>query len=129
LKYINSELKVKFDLDMTSKPKPVAGPDDLLLLLTHHWARDESVLPTEDDRHDVATITLFQAYTGARPAEFVHASRAKRAKTLSAKQKRRKANGWEMKITAELVPQTMARTPTMMTTVTPAMALILTVIS
>jgi hypothetical protein len=77
LKYINSELKVKFDLDPTSKPKPVAGPDDLLLLLTHHWARDESVFPTEDDRHDVATIMLFQAYTGARPAEFVHATKGK----------------------------------------------------
>jgi hypothetical protein len=77
LKYINSELTVKFDLDTTSKPKPVAGPDDLLLLLTHHWARDESVFPTEDDRHDVATIMLFQAYTGGRPAEFVHASKGK----------------------------------------------------
>lgn len=62
---------------MTSKPKPVAGPDDLLLLLTQHWARDESVFPTEDDRHDVATIMLFQAYTGGRPAEFVHASKGK----------------------------------------------------
>jgi hypothetical protein len=77
LKYINSELKVKFDLDTTSKPKPVAGPDDLLLLLTHHWARDESVFPTEDDRHDIATIMLFQAYTGGRPAEFVHASKGR----------------------------------------------------
>jgi hypothetical protein len=62
---------------MTSKPKPVAGPDDLLLLLTHHWARDESVFPTEDDRHNVATIMLFQAYTGGRPAEFIHASKGK----------------------------------------------------
>lgn len=57
------------------KPKPVAGADELLLLLTHHWARDESVLPTEDDRLDIATITLFQAYTGGRPAEFVDASK------------------------------------------------------
>jgi hypothetical protein len=36
LKYINSELKVDFNLDTTSKPKPVAGPDDLLLLLVQH---------------------------------------------------------------------------------------------
>jgi hypothetical protein len=36
LKYINSELKVKFNLDMTSKLKPVARPDDLFLLLTHY---------------------------------------------------------------------------------------------
>ena len=77
MKYINGTLKVKFDLDTTSKPKPVAGPDDLLLLLTHLWARDTSVFPTEDDRHDVATVMLFQAYTGGRPAEFVHASKGK----------------------------------------------------
>jgi hypothetical protein len=77
VKYINGTLKVKFDLDTTSKPKPVAGPDDLLLLLTQLWARDKSVFPTEDDRHDVATVMLFQAYTGGRPAEFVHASKGK----------------------------------------------------
>jgi hypothetical protein len=59
LKYINGTLKRDFGLDTTSKPKPVAGPDDLLLLLVQHWARDESVFPTEDDRHDVATIMLF----------------------------------------------------------------------
>jgi hypothetical protein len=55
----------------------VAGPDDLLLLLVQHWARDESVFPTEDDRHDVATIMLFLSYTGGRPAEFVHSSKGK----------------------------------------------------
>jgi hypothetical protein len=77
LKYINGTLKVDFELNTTSKPKPVAGPDDLLLMLVQHWARDESVFPTEDDRHDVATIMLFQAYTGGRPAEFVHSSKGK----------------------------------------------------
>ncbi|KAE8440383.1 hypothetical protein EG329_008182 [Mollisiaceae sp. DMI_Dod_QoI] len=77
VKYINTKLKVDFGLDTTSKPKPVAGPDDLLLLLVQHWARDESVFPTEDDRLDVATIMLFQSYTGGRPAEFVHASKGK----------------------------------------------------
>ncbi|PVH69879.1 hypothetical protein DL98DRAFT_578123 [Cadophora sp. DSE1049] len=77
VKYIDGTLKVEFKLRTTSKPKPVAGPDDLLLLLVQHWARDESVFPTEDDRHDVATIMLFQAYTGGRPAEFVHASKGK----------------------------------------------------
>jgi hypothetical protein len=45
--------------------------------LVQHWARDESVFPTEDDRHDVATIMLFQSYTGGRPAEFVHSSKGK----------------------------------------------------
>ena len=77
MQYIDGTLKLEFELDTTSKPKPVAGPDDLLLMLVQHWARDESVYPTEDDRHDVATMMLFQAYTGGRPAEFVHASKGK----------------------------------------------------
>lgn len=57
------------------KPKPLAGVDALLLLLTQHWARDESIFRTEDDRLDFPTVTLFLAYTGGRPAEFVHASK------------------------------------------------------
>jgi hypothetical protein len=58
------------------KPKLLAGKDILLLLLTHYWARNESIYRTEDDRLDVATITLFLAYTGARPAEYVHTSKS-----------------------------------------------------
>lgn len=77
MKYIDGTLNVVFKLDTTSKSKPVVGPDDLLLMLVQHWARDESVFPTEDERHDVATIMLFQAYTGGRPAEFVHSSKGK----------------------------------------------------
>ncbi|KAK8905619.1 hypothetical protein QC760_005541 [Botrytis cinerea] len=69
---INGTLEDNFGLDITAKAKPATGPDDLLLLLVQHWARDKSVFPTEDDRHDIATIMLFQSYTGGRPAEFVH---------------------------------------------------------
>jgi hypothetical protein len=57
------------------KPKPLAGVDTLLLLLTQHWARDESVFRTEDDRLDFAAVTLFLAFTGGRPAEFVHVAK------------------------------------------------------
>jgi hypothetical protein len=32
-KYVNTVLKVEFNLNTTSKPKPVVRPDDLLLLL------------------------------------------------------------------------------------------------
>jgi hypothetical protein len=66
-----------FELDTSAKPKPVTGPDDLLLLLVQHWARDESIFPTEDDRLDLPTIMLFQSYTGCRPAELVHAPRGR----------------------------------------------------
>ena len=55
----------------------MTGPDDLLLLLVQHWARDKSIFPTEDDRLDLPTIMLFQSYTGCRPAELVHAPRGR----------------------------------------------------
>ncbi|KAF4633187.1 hypothetical protein G7Y89_g4931 [Cudoniella acicularis] len=75
--YINTELKSDYDLDPTAKPKPVAEPNDLLLLLTQHWARDKSVFHTENNRHDMATVMLFQAYTSSRPAKIVHSSKGK----------------------------------------------------
>lgn len=49
------------------------GSDDLLLLLTHLWARDTSVFPTEDHRLALATIMLLLIYTACRPAEMVDA--------------------------------------------------------
>ncbi|RFU28318.1 hypothetical protein B7463_g8023, partial [Scytalidium lignicola] len=64
-----------YKLDIMPKSKPVVRPDELLLALSYHWACDESVLPTEDDRLDTAAIMLFLAYTGGRPAEFVDASK------------------------------------------------------
>jgi hypothetical protein len=57
--------------------KPVLGADDLILLLTHHWARDTSVFPTEDQRLALATIMLLLIYTGYRPAELVDAAKRK----------------------------------------------------
>lgn len=36
VKYINTNLRVLFELDTSAKPKPVTGPDDLLLLLVQH---------------------------------------------------------------------------------------------
>jgi len=45
--------------------------DYLLLGLTHHWSRDRSIFPTENDQLDLPTIMLFQAYTACRLAELV----------------------------------------------------------
>ena len=81
-KYINTTLKVDSDLNTTSKPKPVAGPDDLLLLLVQYWARDESVFLTEDNRHNIAIIILFLSYIGGRLAEFVYLSKGKASQDL-----------------------------------------------
>ena len=53
------------------------GSDDLLLLLTHLWARDTSIFPTEDQRLALATIMLLLMYTGCRPAEMVDAQKVK----------------------------------------------------
>jgi hypothetical protein len=57
------------------KPKPLAGVDTLLLLLTQYWAHNKSVFRTEEDRLDYPIITLFFAYISARSAEFVHTSK------------------------------------------------------
>jgi hypothetical protein len=66
-------LEIEFKLDPTPKEKPVLGSDDVLLLLTHLWAKDTCVFPTEDQRHALATILLLSIFTGARPAELVDA--------------------------------------------------------
>jgi hypothetical protein len=50
----------------------VLGSDDVLLLLTHLWARDICTFSTEDQRHALATILLLSIFTGARPAELVN---------------------------------------------------------
>jgi hypothetical protein len=62
---------------MSVKSKPVLGPDDILLLLTHHWARDMCIFPTEDQRVPLATILLLSIYTGCRPVELVDGSKSK----------------------------------------------------
>jgi hypothetical protein len=69
--------KDEFDLRREKTAKPVLGADDLILLLTHHWARDTSIFPTEDQRMALATIMLLLIYTGCRPAELVDAAKRK----------------------------------------------------
>lgn len=51
------------------------GADDLILLLTHHWARNRSIFPTKDQRLALAAIMLLLIYTGCRPAELVDAAK------------------------------------------------------
>ena len=46
-------------------------------LLTYHWARDMSIFPTEDHCLDLATLMLFQSFTGCRLAELVDALKPK----------------------------------------------------
>ena len=72
MKYVNSTLKDKFNLNITFKPKSVVGSDDLLLLLIQHWAQNAYVFPTENNQYDLATLLLFQFYTGGQPVKFIH---------------------------------------------------------
>ena len=65
------------------KLKPVLGPDDILLLLTHHWARDTCIFPIEDQRVAFAAILLLSIYTGCRPAELVDGSKSRNGRQAS----------------------------------------------
>ncbi|KAI9808022.1 MAG: hypothetical protein M1827_007547 [Pycnora praestabilis] len=69
LYYIVGPLKEKYRLDMSVRSKPVMGVDDLLLVLTHHWAKLKSVFPNERQRVQLPRILLFAAYTASRPGE------------------------------------------------------------
>jgi hypothetical protein len=53
----------------------VLGLDDVLLLLTHLWARDTCTFPTEDQLHSLAAILVLSIFTGAWPGELVDATR------------------------------------------------------
>jgi hypothetical protein len=80
LQYLMGPLTEEFGLDTSVKSKPVLGPDDVLLLLTHHWARDACTFPTEDQRQALAAIILLSIYTGARPAELVDGIKSRGAR-------------------------------------------------
>ncbi|EDN93943.1 predicted protein [Sclerotinia sclerotiorum 1980 UF-70] len=75
--YLDTILTKEFTLRGEKTAKPVLGADDLILLLTHHWARDTSIFPTGDQRLALATIMLLLIYTGCRPAESVDAAKGK----------------------------------------------------
>ena len=79
---INGTLEVDIELDTTSKSNLVARPDDMLLMLVQQWTRDESIFLAGDDRHDVATVMLFQTYIGGKPADFVHSWNSRASEDL-----------------------------------------------
>ncbi|KAI9729333.1 MAG: hypothetical protein M1818_008540 [Claussenomyces sp. TS43310] len=91
--YLDRELAVLFDLRREPKAKPVLGADDVLLLLTHLWARDTSIFPTEHQRLAVAAIMLLSIYTGCRPAELVDASKRKREREGDGRRKQKRKRG------------------------------------
>ena len=96
MKYINSTLKDKFNLNITFKPKPVTELDDLLLLLIQYWAWNAHVFLTEDNWYDFAMLLLFQFYTDSQPAEFIHFSKGKTSEDLLNEAEKNK-NKWFLK--------------------------------
>ncbi|PQE31113.1 hypothetical protein CJF32_00011319 [Rutstroemia sp. NJR-2017a WRK4] len=69
-KYLDTILAKEFTLRREKTAKPVLGADDLILLLTYHWARDTSIFPTEDQRLAFTTIMLLLIYTSYRPTAY-----------------------------------------------------------
>ncbi|KAL4404040.1 FluG domain-containing protein [Colletotrichum abscissum] len=57
--------------------KPVLGADNLLAILTFNIAYDTGIFPSERQRTQLAGCYQLLCYTGARPAEVVHAERKK----------------------------------------------------
>ncbi|KAK1657061.1 FluG domain-containing protein [Colletotrichum godetiae] len=57
--------------------KPVLGADNLLAILTFNIAYDDGIFPSERQRPQLAGCYQLLCYTGARPAEIVHAERKK----------------------------------------------------
>ena len=53
------------------KDKLVLGLDDVLLLLTHLWAKDAYIFLIEDQRHVLTTILPLLIFIGARPVELI----------------------------------------------------------
>jgi hypothetical protein len=51
------------------------GPNNILLLLSHHWACDMSTLLSEDQRLALIAIMLLAVYSGCWPGELVDASK------------------------------------------------------
>jgi hypothetical protein len=73
--YINDELTLRYDLDISTKEKPVMNIDDVYLVLYHHWAVDTSRFPDERQRLQLAFIVLLCAYTASRPGALVYVKR------------------------------------------------------
>jgi hypothetical protein len=63
---------VEYDLDTTTREKPVLSVDDIFLILHHHWKLDVSIFPDERQRLQLAFLVLISSYTGTRPRALVY---------------------------------------------------------
>jgi len=79
LQYLNTVLADKFNLRREKTVKPVLEVDDLILLLTHHWAQNTLTFLTKDQQLTLVTIMLLLMYISCWPAELVDAAKHKAA--------------------------------------------------
>jgi hypothetical protein len=73
--YIDVDLTRSYNLDLSTKEKPVMNVDDVFLVLHHHWVMDTATFPNGRQRLQVAFLVLMIAYTASRPGALVYVAR------------------------------------------------------
>jgi Protein of unknown function (DUF3435) len=64
-----------YNLDTSTREKPVMNVDDIYLILYHHWVMDTTIFPDGRQRVQLALLVLKMAYTATRPAALVYVRR------------------------------------------------------
>jgi hypothetical protein len=65
----------RYDLDMSTKDKPMMNMDDIFIVQHHHFVLDISVYADERQRIQQAFVNLSSGYTGTRPGAIVYIER------------------------------------------------------
>ncbi|KAI9743757.1 MAG: hypothetical protein M1818_002489 [Claussenomyces sp. TS43310] len=69
--WIETDLKNQFGLSRILRAKPMAGGQDLDILLQYLWVQDQHAYKKERSRVQIALYLLILAYTAARPGAVV----------------------------------------------------------
>jgi hypothetical protein len=64
-----------YNLDVSTREKPVMNVDDIYLILYYHWVVDTAIFPDGRQRVQIALLVLEMAYTATRPAALVYVRR------------------------------------------------------
>jgi hypothetical protein len=64
-----------YNLDASTREKPVINVDDIYLILHHYWVVDTVIFPDGRQRVQIALLVLEMAYTATRPAALVYVRR------------------------------------------------------
>ena len=73
--YIDVDLTRLYNLDLSTKEKPVINIDDLFLVLYHHWVMDTATFPNGRQRLQIVFLVLIIAYIASRPGALVYVAR------------------------------------------------------